>query len=179
MSLNHLFQISWCKYRLLCLLLRKKTPRRLLSQLHKTHTAQLFSRSWPQDWDIQSMSRQWAIRMHEWIEWDGSTVNGTLGVLGLRCASGCQVKVQLVCVLAQQDDPTKAVSGEHPRHPARRHWRLGLVIVSQPREHGVVVHLIFFLRVLLVLFHLEGDGSPYVWERRGTEIQLGDSKEKI
>lgn len=74
----------------------------------------------------------------------GCVTNGTFGVLGLRGARSCQVKVRFV-ILTQQDDAAQAICGEYPRHPAWRHRGLGLVIFAQACEHGVIVHLVLFL----------------------------------
>lgn len=85
----------------------------------------------------------------------------TFRVLGFCRACSRQVKVRLV-TFTKQDNAAQAVCGKHSRHPARCYRRLGLVIVAQACEHGVVVHLVFFLRVFLIFFHLKHNGSPYI-----------------
>lgn len=85
----------------------------------------------------------------------------TFRVLGLSRASSCQVKVSLV-VFTQQDDATQAVRSKNPCHPAWSHRRLGFVMFAQACEHSIIVHLVLFLRVFLVLFHLKHNSSSNI-----------------
>lgn len=91
----------------------------------------------------------------------GSMLKSTFRVLGLCRAGSCQVKVCFF-IFTEQDDAAQAVCGKYSRHPAWRYRRLGLVIFTQACEHGVVVHLILFLSIFLIFFHLKHNSSPYI-----------------
>lgn len=91
----------------------------------------------------------------------GSMLKSTFRVLGFCRAGSCQVKMCFF-IFTEQDDAAQAVCGKYSRHPAWRYRRLGLVIFTQACEHGVVVHLILFLSIFLIFFHLKHNSSPYI-----------------
>lgn len=61
---------------------------------------------------------------------DGSRMF-TFRVVGLGDARSGQVKVGLVCILTEMNDTAQTVGSKHSCDPARRHGRLGLVVLTQ------------------------------------------------
>ncbi len=55
----------------------------------------------------------------------------TFRVFSVGDARSGQVKVGLVCILTEMNDTAQTVGSKHSRDPARRHGRLGLVILTQ------------------------------------------------